>query len=45
MGATQAGGNANVTKLDYSHYRILLVDDEPFIRGLTGLLLKQLGCT
>jgi EAL domain-containing protein (putative c-di-GMP-specific phosphodiesterase class I)/CheY-like chemotaxis protein len=38
-------GNADVTKLDYSQYRILLVDDEPFIRGLTGLLLKQLGCT
>jgi EAL domain-containing protein (putative c-di-GMP-specific phosphodiesterase class I)/FixJ family two-component response regulator len=30
---------------DLSQYRVLLVDDEPFIRQLTGKLLKQLGCT
>jgi len=34
-----------MAKLDYSQYRVLLVDDEPFIRGLTTLLLKQLGVT
>jgi EAL domain-containing protein (putative c-di-GMP-specific phosphodiesterase class I) len=28
---------------DLSEYHVLLVDDEPFIRRLTGLLLKQLG--
>jgi EAL domain-containing protein (putative c-di-GMP-specific phosphodiesterase class I)/CheY-like chemotaxis protein len=36
---------ATVPKPDISRYRILLVDDEPFIRQLTRLLLKQLGCT
>jgi EAL domain-containing protein (putative c-di-GMP-specific phosphodiesterase class I) len=30
--------------VDLSQYQVLLVDDEPFIRQLTGLLLKQLGC-
>jgi EAL domain-containing protein (putative c-di-GMP-specific phosphodiesterase class I)/CheY-like chemotaxis protein len=34
-----------VAKPDYSQYKILLVDDEPFIRSLTTLLLKQLGVT
>jgi EAL domain-containing protein (putative c-di-GMP-specific phosphodiesterase class I)/DNA-binding NarL/FixJ family response regulator len=34
-----------VPQADLSQYQILLVDDEPFIRQLTGLLLKQLGCT
>jgi EAL domain-containing protein (putative c-di-GMP-specific phosphodiesterase class I)/CheY-like chemotaxis protein len=30
---------------DLYQYQVLLVDDEPFIRQLTKLLLKQLGCT
>ena len=34
-----------MAKPDYSQYKILLVDDEPFIRSLTTLLLKQLGVT
>jgi len=28
-----------------SQYRVLLVDDDPFIRGLTARLLKDIGCT
>lgn len=28
-----------------SEYRVLLVDDEPFIRGLSARLLTDLGCT
>jgi EAL domain-containing protein (putative c-di-GMP-specific phosphodiesterase class I)/FixJ family two-component response regulator len=28
-----------------SDYRVLLVDDEPFIRGMTARLLKDIGCT
>lgn len=32
-----------MTKTDRSQYSVLLVDDEPFIRGITGILLKQLG--
>ena len=28
-----------------AQYRVLLVDDEPFIRGLTARLLADLGCT
>ncbi|WP_395018610.1 EAL domain-containing protein [Dongia sp.] len=30
--------------VDLGQYQVLLVDDEPFIRQLTGMLLKQLGC-
>ena len=30
--------------VDLAQYQVLLVDDEPFIRQLTGMLLKQLGC-
>jgi EAL domain-containing protein (putative c-di-GMP-specific phosphodiesterase class I)/DNA-binding NarL/FixJ family response regulator len=37
-------GDRLVPKVDLGQYQILLVDDEPFIRQLTGLLLKQLGC-
>jgi EAL domain-containing protein (putative c-di-GMP-specific phosphodiesterase class I)/CheY-like chemotaxis protein len=33
-----------VPNLDLGQYQVLLVDDEPFIRQLTGMLLKQLGC-
>jgi EAL domain-containing protein (putative c-di-GMP-specific phosphodiesterase class I)/CheY-like chemotaxis protein len=34
-----------VPNVDLGQYQVLLVDDEPFIRQLTGMLLKQLGCT
>jgi EAL domain-containing protein (putative c-di-GMP-specific phosphodiesterase class I)/FixJ family two-component response regulator len=34
-----------VANTDRSQYRVLLIDDEPFIRGITGILLKQLGIT
>jgi EAL domain-containing protein (putative c-di-GMP-specific phosphodiesterase class I)/CheY-like chemotaxis protein len=33
-----------VANVDLGQYQVLLVDDEPFIRQLTGMLLKQLGC-
>jgi EAL domain-containing protein (putative c-di-GMP-specific phosphodiesterase class I)/CheY-like chemotaxis protein len=33
-----------VSNVDLGQYQVLLVDDEPFIRQLTGMLLKQLGC-
>ncbi len=33
-----------MAQVDLGQYQILLVDDEPFIRQLTGKLLQQLGC-
>lgn len=30
---------------DRSQYKVLLIDDEPFVRRITGILLKQLGIT
>jgi EAL domain-containing protein (putative c-di-GMP-specific phosphodiesterase class I)/AmiR/NasT family two-component response regulator len=33
-----------VGKNAISHYRVLLVDDEPFIRTMTARLLKDVGC-
>src|SRR4051812_40474336 len=30
---------------ELSQFRVLLVDDEAFVRGMTAKLLAQLGCT
>lgn len=34
-----------MTNADRSQYKVLLIDDEPFVRRITGILLKQLGIT